>query len=139
MEMAVIELMQDFSEIVHYGHTGIPLYIRTADLAAYPGMSAPCHWHDDIEWIFIISGKMCYYINGKRILLNEKDSLMVKPVKCTMVIHIKSRIVVFYVFCFIRLYLAAIKSYCKNMLRLLLKMLIVNTFIFMQNRQEDRR
>lgn len=77
MEAVEIELMQDFSEIVHYEHTGIPLYIRTADLAVYPGMSAPCHWHDDIEWIYIISGKMCYYINGKRILLNEKDSLMV--------------------------------------------------------------
>lgn len=77
METVAIELMQDFSEIVHYEHTGIPLYIRTADLTVYPGMSAPCHWHDDIEWIYIISGKMCYYINGKRILLNEKDSLMV--------------------------------------------------------------
>ena len=77
METIAIELMQDFSEIVHYEHTGIPLYIRAADLAAYPGMSAPCHWHDDIEWIYMISGKMCYYINGKRVLLNEKDSLMV--------------------------------------------------------------
>lgn len=77
METIAIELMQDFSEIVHYEHTGIPLYIRTADLAVYPGMSAPCHWHDDIEWIYILSGKMCYYINGRRILLNEKDSLMV--------------------------------------------------------------
>lgn len=77
METVTIELMRDFSEIVHYEHTGIPLYIRTADLALYPGMSAPCHWHDDIEWIYIISGKMCYYINGKRILLKENDSLMV--------------------------------------------------------------
>lgn len=77
METIAIELMQDFSEIVPYEHTGIPLYIRTADLAAYPGMSAPCHWHDDIEWVYIMSGKMSYYINGKRILLNEKDSLMV--------------------------------------------------------------
>ena len=42
METAEIEIMQDFSEIVHYEHTGIPLYIRTADLAVYPGMSAPC-------------------------------------------------------------------------------------------------
>lgn len=77
METIAIELMQDFSEIVPYEHTGIPLYIRTADLAAYLGMSAPCHWHDDIEWVYIMSGKMSYYINGKRILLNEKDSLMV--------------------------------------------------------------
>lgn len=77
METIAIELMQDFSEIVPYEHTGIPLYVRTADLAGYPGMSAPCHWHDDIEWIYILSGKMCYYINGKKILLNEQDSLMV--------------------------------------------------------------
>lgn len=77
METIAIELMQDFSEIVHYEHVGIPLYIRTADLAVYPRMRAPCHWHDDIEWIYIMSGKMCYYINGKRILLDEKDSLMV--------------------------------------------------------------
>lgn len=77
METIAIELMQDFSEIVHYEHTGIPLYIRTADLSVYPSMCAPCHWHDDIEWIYIISGKMCYYINGRRILLNENDFLMV--------------------------------------------------------------
>ncbi|MCI8847191.1 MAG: cupin domain-containing protein [Lachnospiraceae bacterium] len=37
-------------------------------------MSAPCHWHDGIEWIYIISGKICYYINGKRILLNENEN-----------------------------------------------------------------
>ena len=77
MKTVAIDLMQDFSEIVHYEHTGIPLYIRAADLSAYPGMSAPCHWHDDIEWVYMISGKMCYYINGKSVLLNEKDSLMV--------------------------------------------------------------
>lgn len=77
METVAIELMQDFSEIVHYENAGIPLYIRTADLAVYPGMSAPCHWHDDLEWIYIMSGKMYYYVNGKRILLNENDSLMV--------------------------------------------------------------
>ncbi len=60
IETIAIELMQDLSEIVHYEHTGIPLYIRTADLTVYPNMSAPCHWHDDIEWIYIISGKMRY-------------------------------------------------------------------------------
>ena len=77
MKTITIEVMQDFSEIVQYEHIGIPLYIRTADLSIYPGMSAPCHWHDDIEWIYILAGKMYYSINGKKILLQEKDSLMV--------------------------------------------------------------
>ncbi len=71
------ELMQDRSEVVQYEQTGIPLYIRTADLSFYPDMSAPCHWHDDIEWIHILNGKMCFYINGKRLTLEEHDSLMV--------------------------------------------------------------
>ena len=77
MQTVAIERMQDFSEIVHYEYTGIPLSIRTANLAAYPGMCAPCHWHDDMEWIYILSGSMCYYVNGKMILLNEQDSFMV--------------------------------------------------------------
>lgn len=75
--MITIELMQDFSEIVQYEQSRLPLYIRTADLSVYPDMSAPCHWHEDIEWIHIIKGQMRYYINGKHILLEEGDSLMI--------------------------------------------------------------
>lgn len=77
MDMIQTELMQDFSEIVHYEQAEIPLYIRTADLSIYPGMSAPCHWHNDIEFIHILKGKMYYRINGKRILLDQGDILMV--------------------------------------------------------------
>ena len=75
--MANIERMQDFSEVVHYENPDIPLYIRTSNLSIYPDMSAPCHWHDDIEWIHIVKGCMCYYINGKRLMLREHDSIMV--------------------------------------------------------------
>ena len=75
--MPNIELMNDFSEIVQYEHPPIPLYIRTASLSVYPGMSAPCHWHDDIEWIHILKGRMYYDINGRQLLLDEDDSLMI--------------------------------------------------------------
>lgn len=77
MNMIQTKLMQDLSEVVPYESAGIPLYIRTADLSVYPNMSAPCHWHDDLEWIHILRGKMCYYVNGKRFVLKEQDSLMV--------------------------------------------------------------
>lgn len=77
MNLIKTELMPDSSEVIPYDRAGIPLYIRAAHLSAYYDMCAPCHWHDDIEWIYIIHGKMRYYINGKRILLNEGDTLMV--------------------------------------------------------------
>ncbi len=75
--MLVIERMQDFSEIIPYEQKEIPLYIRTAHLSDYPSMSAPCHWHEDLEWILILEGSMYYDINGKRLLLQEHDALMV--------------------------------------------------------------
>ena len=70
------ELMPDSSEVVPYDHARNPLYIRAAHLASYYNMCSPCHWHDDIEWIYIITGKMRYYVNGKRLILNEGDSLI---------------------------------------------------------------
>lgn len=75
--MLKIELMQDLSEIIQYEQHEIPLYIRRTTLSVYPDMSAPCHWHEDLEWIHILEGKMRYYINGKRIILQEKETLLV--------------------------------------------------------------
>lgn len=77
MEAAVIELMKDLSEVVHYENAGVRLYIRTADLALYPGMRAPCHWHEDLECIHILDGEMGYSINGQEIILRTSDSLIV--------------------------------------------------------------
>ena len=75
--MLKIELMPDLSEVIPYEQARIPLYIRTADLSIYPDMSAPCHWHEDLEWIHILEGTMCYDINGRRLVLEKQDSLMV--------------------------------------------------------------
>lgn len=77
MEKIDVEIMQDASEIVHYDATGIPLYIRVGELSFYPGKKALCHWHEDIEFIRILKGEMNYYINGRNVLLKEKDGIMV--------------------------------------------------------------
>ena len=75
--MIQIDLMPDHSEIIHYEQNEIPLYIHTWNLSVYPGMSAPCHWHEDLEWSHILEGKMCYYVNGRRMVLQEKESLFI--------------------------------------------------------------
>lgn len=69
--------MRDASEIVRYDEVGIPLSIREGLLSAYPNHRALCHWHEDIEWVYIRSGQMNYYMNGKRVLLNTGEALMV--------------------------------------------------------------
>lgn len=71
------EVMSDSSEIIHYEHPGIPLYIHTARLSEYPGMRALCHWHDDIELIQVWEGILNYHINGHEVLIKEGDCLLV--------------------------------------------------------------
>ena len=73
----ITKIMRDASEIVRYDEVGIPLSIREGLLSAYPNHRALCHWHEDIEWVYIRSGQMNYYMNGKRVLLNTGESLMV--------------------------------------------------------------
>ncbi|MGN0295291.1 MAG: helix-turn-helix domain-containing protein [Lachnospiraceae bacterium] len=72
-----INLMPDDSEIIPYNRAGIPIYIRSGWLSMYAGMRSLCHWHEDLEFIRIHKGNMCYWVNGKTMLLKERDCLIV--------------------------------------------------------------
>lgn len=75
--MIDVDIMQDASEIIHYDKPGIPLYVRTSRLSAYPDMRALCHWHEDLEFLHILKGCMYYDVNGKKILLQERDTILI--------------------------------------------------------------
>lgn len=75
--MIDIEIMQNASEIIHYDTPEIPYAIQARLLSQFTDMKALCHWHDDIECIHIFEGKMNYDINGKKILLQAGDSIIV--------------------------------------------------------------
>ena len=72
-----MNIMKDASEIVRYDAAGIPLYIQRDHLSSYPDRRALCHWHDDMEFIKVLKGKMIYYVNGRQVLLKENDGIMV--------------------------------------------------------------
>ena len=40
-------------------------------------MRALCHWHQEIECIYVFQGRMNYDVNGKKILLQAGDSIVV--------------------------------------------------------------
>lgn len=73
----ILDLMPDNSEIVHYDTPGIPIYVRTDVLSSYIGKKAQCHWHDDLELIYILDGRMNYYVNGETIKLNKNEGVIV--------------------------------------------------------------
>lgn len=76
--MAVrFNLKQDFSETVNYIIPQYPIYIRRAVLSEYHNYSAVSHWHEDIEFIYILSGEMQYDVNGEIVTIHEKEGIII--------------------------------------------------------------
>lgn len=67
----------DKSEYVFYNKSDFPVYIRPGILSQYPNFAAESHWHDDIEFIVILSGSMDYSINGEILTLQEGEGIFV--------------------------------------------------------------
>lgn len=74
MEM---KLLSDNSEIIPYTLPEFPIYSKKSFLSDYPNMAAPNHWHNDLEFTIILSGKMYYSINGKSYELKEGQAIFV--------------------------------------------------------------
>lgn len=75
--MIEISRLKDSSEIIHYNNPGIPLYIKKRRLSSYANMEALCHWHEDMEYIRTLEGRMAYYVNGEKIIIREQDALII--------------------------------------------------------------
>ena len=71
-----IDIQSDNSENVKYD-SEYPIYIRKSPLSIFLNYSAQSHWHDEIEFIYIVSGEMEYNINGKIVIIKENDGLFV--------------------------------------------------------------
>lgn len=75
--MIEIKLLNDNSEVITYNFERFPILSKKLLLSEYPNMAAPNHWHDDIEFIIILEGKMSYSVNGKSYELKKGQAIFV--------------------------------------------------------------
>ena len=75
--MINVEVNKDQGERVRYNIQEFPVYISQNRLSEYQNYRANCHWHDDIELIYVISGEMDYNINGNIITLTPQKGVFV--------------------------------------------------------------
>ncbi len=66
-----------YKEKVDYDSANFPLYIKSGNLVMFPNMSAECHWHEDLEFMYITKGFMKYNVNGEVITLHEGEGVFV--------------------------------------------------------------
>ncbi len=75
--MAIVEKRADGSERVKYDYDGYMAYIRHSFLSKYPNFAADSHWHDDLEFISVLSGSMDYNVNGEILHLEAGQGILV--------------------------------------------------------------
>ena len=66
-----------FQEQVAYHSGELPIYIASADLSIYPGMGHPCHYHEDIEFLYAVRGHLTYSVNGQLCRIREGEGIFV--------------------------------------------------------------
>ena len=75
--VTIVQVKDDYSENVHYTIPDYPIYIRRGLLSYFPGFAAPIHWHEDIEFIAVLSGEMKYHVNEEIVTMTSGGGILV--------------------------------------------------------------
>ena len=73
----MIKLNENRSERISYTFKDYPIFLEDRLLSSYPGYAAPSHFHEDLEFIYIKSGKMDYSVNGTTVSLEMGEGIFV--------------------------------------------------------------
>ena len=75
--MGLIVKRDDGSEIVNYDDPNFPSYIYDGWIVPKATWEGVPHFHEDIEIMTVKEGKVMYVVNGRNVLLNEGDTIVV--------------------------------------------------------------
>lgn len=75
--MGLIVKRDDGSEIINYDDPNFPSYIYDGWIAPKVTWEGVPHYHEDIEIMTIKEGKVAYFVNGRELLLNAGDTIVV--------------------------------------------------------------
>ncbi len=71
-------IRDDGSELVRYEQPDFPALLRKNNFRTNAALcSAKSHWHDEVEFIYIISGSVRYNVNGEIITMREGEGIFV--------------------------------------------------------------
>jgi AraC family transcriptional regulator, melibiose operon regulatory protein len=74
---SALEVFSDLSERLGYNLPDFPLYVRKGDLKLFDRYAAACHWHPDLEFIFVTDGVMECFVNGITVSIDQGNGIFV--------------------------------------------------------------
>ena len=74
---AMIRQRDDRSEIVNYDDPSFPSYSFEGHMDGSSPWIRKVHWHEDVEMMSVLTGKMAYNINGSIVEVSAGDTLFI--------------------------------------------------------------
>lgn len=72
-----LNIMDNGSEIVEYDTPHLAIRSRASRLSYFQNRAATCHWHQDWEWVWVLSGHMYYFVDGETYTLEAGHGIFV--------------------------------------------------------------
>lgn len=72
-----LTVLRDGSERIFYSNPALPIYVNRGNLRDLSGMSALCHWHENVELLLPYKGHLTYNVNGSLIHIPEGCGIFV--------------------------------------------------------------
>ena len=72
------DIKKDKSEILHYDNPDFQVFIRRNEIpynAVFSDMSI--HWHDELEFIYVLEGDIGYLVDGERVHMKAGEGIFV--------------------------------------------------------------
>ncbi len=72
------DIKSDGSEVLHYDNPDFPVMIRKNIIPPNCCFSdISLHWHEDLEFIYVLSGDIGYYVDGEHLVMNAGEGIFV--------------------------------------------------------------
>ena len=74
---AMIRQNDDRSEIVNYDDTSFPSYAFKGHMDGSSPWIRKVHWHEDVEFMAVLTGEMAYSVNGTTVKVRAGDTIFI--------------------------------------------------------------
>ena len=81
------DINEDGSERLHYDDPDFQIFCRRNFIPAnccFPGMTL--HWHADIEFIYVVNGRVSYQLNGEKVLMRAGEGIFVNAKQLHLIV-----------------------------------------------------
>ena len=87
----------DHSQIIEYNNPQFECFSSSAYFSANQHYFVPDHWHEDLEYLYVVEGELEYHVNGQNIIIHAGEGILVNSKR----IHFPEKAVLFTVPLFI--------------------------------------